>query len=426
MGYYAPTFANLTAGWYFKTTEPNYAVERDICLALWRPEFDEVLNEMLEHHGMFIMAFERDIKTKITSLYKEKFPFPRYFGYFYVSRILQNESMREKFISDYKKNGSNSFLCTNCNSEQKWDDIHPSIIGRTKKILGLCNNCSFWLSEIVSLESIASVPDDFKAWYSKMSNEQICPVCNKKHTWFKKSNQHEIGTYGIPWKYAEICLKCASTTIHNPNPKYSIEDSVIRFKLIAEILGSIPDRNGYIFNQAQSLDSAVEALKEVKRIHSIRDMIQHCGSWFKLLVASGILPDGTRKTHFGTMVIAKDGCQCLSLAEKDIDDKLFAHGIPHVKEPHYPDSNFRADWKISIDGKEVFIEFFGLHGDKNYNKRMKEKMDYAKTKNIDVIAFLPSDMNSLTSAFAEKILSRITASQPNTLLQPGPTDVVPT
>lgn len=416
MGYYAPTFANLNAGWYFTTTEPNYASERDVCLTHWQPEFDEILNEMLDRHGMFIKAFERDIKAIITSAHKEKFPFPRYFGYFYMSRILQIEPMCKKYLSDYAKNGKNSFLCTNCNSEQKWDDIHPSIIGRTKKILGLCNNCSFWLSEIVSLESIAKVPDDFKTWYSKMSSEQICPVCNKKHTWFKKGNQHEIGTFGIPWKYVEICIKCANAAIINPSPKCTIDESVIHFKRVAEILGSIPDKNGYIFNQAQSLESAIEALKNVKNIHSTRDMIQHCGSWFKLLVASGILPDGTRKTHFGTMVIAKDGCQCLSLAEKDIDDKLFAHGIFHVKEPHYPDSNFRADWKILIDGKDVFVEFFGLHGDKNYNKRMKEKLEFAAAKNVEIIAFLPSDMSSLASAFEEKILSRLISFQPNNLL----------
>ena len=57
------------------------------------------------------------------------------------------------------------------------------------------------------------------------------------------------------------------------------------------------------------------------------------GSWLKALVASEVLSDGTRRTSYGTMTVAKDGHDCRSLAEKTIDDWLFAHGIEHEIEP---------------------------------------------------------------------------------------------
>ncbi len=337
----------------------------------------------------------------------DKFPIPQYSRYYIASKIRSDENLQKIFIEDCLKNHANTILCINCGATQKWNDIHYSIIGRTKKVIELCNDCAFFLSMMMPIDDIEKVPDEFLVWFKKLKSIQVCPICKSEHTWIKQGDK-KWSIAPIPHsKFTEICQRCVSLTMYIASPKCTIDESVIRLKHLAELLGCIPDKDGYIFYQCQTLDDALAVLKEMSEIHSFIDLTAHYGSWLKVLIASGILPDGTRKTHFGTMVIAKDGCQCLSLAEKAIDDKLYAHKIPHIKEPCYPNSNFRADWEIEINGKKIFIEFFGLHGDKGYNKRMKEKLSLAEALGIEVIPFFPKDINSLGAAFEQKILSRL-------------------
>ena len=90
---------------------------------------------------------------------------------------------------------------------------------------------------------------------------------------------------------------------------------------------------------------------------------------------------------------------------KEIDDLLYSYGIEHKREPSYPDSNFRADWLLWVGNEKIFVEFFGLYGESRYTKRMKEKLEYAKSVGIRVIAFLPKDLSDLRHAFSIKVLS---------------------
>jgi hypothetical protein len=115
------------------------------------------------------------------------------------------------------------------------------------------------------------------------------------------------------------------------------------------------------------------------------------GSWLKALVEAGILEDGTRRTGRGTQCLAKDGHLCLSLGEKTIDDFLHSYGIAHEKEPHYPEGNFRADFLV--DG--VFIEYFGLKGDSDYDAKTRLKQRICKKHGIRLISIYPSDIVSL-------------------------------
>jgi hypothetical protein len=80
----------------------------------------------------------------------------------------------------------------------------------------------------------------------------------------------------------------------------------------------------------------------------------------------------------------------LSLGEKTIDDLLHANGIQHKKEPSYPEGNFRADWIANT----VFIEYFGLAGDQDYDLRTKEKQRLCKKHGIKLISIYPADLVS--------------------------------
>jgi hypothetical protein len=114
------------------------------------------------------------------------------------------------------------------------------------------------------------------------------------------------------------------------------------------------------------------------------------GSWLNALIQTGVLEDGTRRTSRGIQCIAKDGHVCFSLGEKTIDDFLYIHGITHSKEPRYPEGNFRADFIVN----EIFIEYFGLRGNADYDKKTKRKQQLCKKWGITLISIYPKDLIS--------------------------------
>ena len=116
------------------------------------------------------------------------------------------------------------------------------------------------------------------------------------------------------------------------------------------------------------------------------------GSWIAALDAAGILEGGVIKTKRGYRCAAKDGHSCGSLGEKIVDDFLYAHNIPHEKEPSYPgERRFRADWKID----DTFIELWGLQGDEDYDKKTAQKRQLAKEHNITLIELTFADLRKL-------------------------------
>src|SRR5690606_18442196 len=90
---------------------------------------------------------------------------------------------------------------------------------------------------------------------------------------------------------------------------------------------------------------------------------KHFGSWFDALKAAELLDDGARRNSRGIQCRADDGHICHSMGEKTIDDLLYRMGIPHTREPRYPDSNFRGDFEV----QGTFVEYFGLTGDADYD-----------------------------------------------------------
>ncbi len=112
------------------------------------------------------------------------------------------------------------------------------------------------------------------------------------------------------------------------------------------------------------------------------------GSWQQGLIDAGILEDGTRITTRGIQCVAKDSHVCYSLGEKTIDEFLFAQGIKHEKEVSYPESRYRADFVVS----DMFIEYFGLAGDPDHDKKMKEKKKLCKRNGITLISIYPRDL----------------------------------
>ncbi len=173
---------------------------------------------------------------------------------------------------------------------------------------------------------------------------------------------------------------------------------------LTEILQRIPSQN-YEEDiddfQELNFENRLAILQLLGRKPTLRRVKELFGSWLKVLIEAGILEDGTRKTSRGIQSLAKDGHVCLSLGEKTIDDFLYTRGIPHEKEPHYPEGNFRADFLVN----GIFIEYFGLKGNPDYDRKMRHKQQLCRKHGIELISLYPKDLINLKKL--EKKLSRI-------------------
>jgi hypothetical protein len=63
----------------------------------------------------------------------------------------------------------------------------------------------------------------------------------------------------------------------------------------------------------------------------------------------------------------------------------------HKKELPYPEGNFRADFQIG----QVFLEYFGLKGNIEYDKNIMQKQKICKKYGIRLISIYPNDLISL-------------------------------
>jgi hypothetical protein len=191
----------------------------------------------------------------------------------------------------------------------------------------------------------------------------------------------------------DFCAPCLRDTViqGSGNSSASKEDICKYLQELAVLLGHVPTQNFgegatdlLDFNTAER-SAILKCLREKPTLARVKTVF---GSWLSALIIAGILEDGTRKTSRGIQSIAKDGHVCLSLGEKTIDDFLYLNGISHDKEPRYPEGNYRADFLVN----GVFIEYFGLAGNPDYDTRAREKVRICKKHGITLIALYPQDL----------------------------------
>jgi hypothetical protein len=94
---------------------------------------------------------------------------------------------------------------------------------------------------------------------------------------------------------------------------------------------------------------------------------KHFGTWNNVIRAAGFEPN---PVMFANKHIANDGHKCDSLAEKIIDDWLYARKIEHKINVSYPGNcGFTVDFKVG----DYWVEFFGLSGEHKRYDELKEK-----------------------------------------------------
>jgi hypothetical protein len=389
MSFYSPDFANLLSGWYRTTDDENYAAGRDKIDDFWNADCDQILIKYIDKYGCFFMAFWADAKTEIEEHVGVSFKGLRYYEYYLQTRAFELPGLKEKFIASYENIKDESIQCAICASTVKIVELHPNVL-KLQYPPSFCTTCSYLVRPYFA-EWNEDIRSKISSLLEHINNEKRCDVCKRKYKLKKEelSVQHLYMPIVHVNVYASICQNCLMKTIYND----SADDKNNQLKKLHELydfVGKVPSQDYtslyFLFKEQNKL---IDLTKLLFVLWSPDIFKKHFGSFFAALVKSGILPEGARKMKIGTMVLAKDGHVCLSLAEKDIDDFLYFSNIAHKKEVPYPKSEYQADWAIDWQEKKYFIEFFGLMNISAYANKAKQKAAIAAAHNIELISIYP-------------------------------------
>jgi hypothetical protein len=408
--YYAPDFANLTAGWYRETTDPNYAVERDRLDSVWSPACDQLLEEFVSQYGAFFTAFAKQILLRAedltdTSLLRGA----RYYEYYIANRALELPALRSLWQRSYVREVADgrSWTCMRCGHNELLLQTHPALIAREGLPPGFCNSC-FYADRDDPLKKYAvhgpEVLAVAKAALAKPEAKRRCEYCSHRYhlgrdfqllTW----GALVVGAYGngpieylYPSLFVNVCPPCFLSLLEDCADGDESEH-LRRLAAFATFLDIVPTQD-YANLSLRCRDRA-EMLRFLSLLRTLRTPEGYkleFGSFFAALVKAGVLPDGSRRMRLGTVTLAKDGHLCLSLVERRIDDFLTTHRVVHSKEISYPSCDLRTDWEIMTpSGGRVFVEYFGLLGDVRYRRKAKVKRELAATHGIQLIELTPKD-----------------------------------
>lgn len=210
--------------------------------------------------------------------------------------------------------------------------------------------------------------------------------------------------------YLGYCRECLGIAFYRAEPGSApgnpTIDSIDALVELCAALGQVPQLK---FIKYPTLPRGLEPQRLERIIQALIDLPDHTvyleefGSWFKTLIAVGILGDEPIKTQRGYKSIANDGHECGSLAELTIDNWMTTNKVAHEREPKYPfhsqwnaNEGFRADWKVG----EYYIEYFGMMEDAEYQSKAKKKIKLAGVTGINLITLLPKDILTLERALA--------------------------
>lgn len=287
--------------------------------------------------------------------------------------------------------------CIFCETLFDLNNLHPGHVKYFGNHPHVCRECGFvfgpygkiWSSDIESRITYAKN-------HAGLARE--CFFCKKefnllKGFFYRRSNdmQQDGIDFLYPNLYTSICTECFNH-LFSYNIECSPCDQLQAVRELGERIGKLPVKNfpPYIY-LCQDRESIEWFLNLLRRLPSTSLIDARFGSYFKLLVNSGLLPEGTRRMRLGTWTLAKDGDMCFSLVERDIDDWLFRRNIAHTKEVKYPGSEMRCDWEVYKDGQRIFIEYFGLMNQSTYASKAALKRQLAAENGIILIGLMPTD-----------------------------------
>jgi len=228
--------------------------------------------------------------------------------------------------------------------------------------------------------------------------EKICanPNCNKKVSrglaQFRKAKSGHIFcshscaaiVSNFPERKIKICPVCGKQ-FYGPR-KYC--SSLCWIKTLSILKSNvIKVSRTQIINEIKKFYKSHGRIPLKRELHHYDAARLRFGTWNKAIKAAGFKPN---PILFAEKHIANDGHKCDSMAEKIIDDWLYARKIKHKREVPYPGNRrLTADFVI----KNSWIEFFGLAGDlREYDILVKRKQILAKKHRLHLIEIYPKDL----------------------------------
>jgi hypothetical protein len=390
MSFYTPTFANISSGWYRKTTEENYSIDRNSIDIIWNSDCDVILSKYIKEYGCFFQAFFQSIKKDIELSLNVSLSKYRYYEYYFLNRAFELGYF-DYLSESYQDNKQKTFICECCNKTEYFDFLHPEVMCKIFPPR-FCRECyyivrnylDYWNDEIINA---------IHAFMENIGKNRKCSICNKEYI-IKKTELFENNLF-TPFThiniFASVCQKCLRKTfnvIDNTG-----DDKTKQYKLLLDLakhINKIPTQDFYslfyLFRDEENIITLVKILQKLWLPETFKAVD---GSFFASLVYAGVLPEGTKRLKIGTMVLAQDGHLCYSIIEKQIDDFLFNNNINHKKETKYPNSDLRCDWEIVHNNRRYFVEYFGLMNIKEYARKAENKKLLAKENDIILIELYP-------------------------------------
>lgn len=208
----------------------------------------------------------------------------------------------------------------------------------------------------------------------------------------------------IPPSGKSFCSKSCTAIFYNAE---RVKNLPKKYCLNPQCRNEIKRRYKYCSNKCQMAlvkfspeDYQIRIIKRIKtfylknkRIPVKREMYgmygaarKHFKTWNNAIIAAGLQPN---PVMFAKKYAANDGHRCDSLAEKIIDDWLYARNILHQRNIPYNSNRMTADFKV----KDTIIEFFGLHTQhRRYDALVKKKLNIIYSQKQKFIPIYPTDL----------------------------------
>ena len=267
------------------------------------------------------------------------------------------------YVNENLRLGHNFFCSRECMSQH-----------RTKKKLLHCENCGreFWRQ-----------PNDISP-HNYCSQSCAAIVNNRK---YPKRKRLEYGNICLPVGH-RICQRCGREFEGNYGRKYcSVEcRRAVRQPHTPQELIEIIQRTAH-------------TLKRIPARRELRRVAENCrsvfGSWNKAVIMAGLVPNRShsQRMYKRTKTRARDGHFCDSVSEAIIDDWLSKHHLAHERDVIYPTTSHKADWAVLLNGRTIFVEYFGLAKDSpRYDRAIKCKKELCQKHGIELVAIYPWDI----------------------------------
>ena len=384
MSFYTPFWAGIENDWY-KNPEID---------AVWKPDYDKLVEQLVIKYAPYIYPFAKEVLRVIDQQNQTSFAGNRnYSDYYVLTRAYQMPHTRQLWVDAVEREKNRIYVCPMCKAQTPALSIHPDIIREYGINPPWCRTCNYVVKRYSGFWN-----DEIKARLSELmdslSAERCCEICGSSFS--LGENVFTYKTFGgksvdllYPNLFARVCHGCFDKAFEDCKRGSRASRLKALYDLFL-LIGKIPttdfDRLFYLFRDHDQIIRLVSLLQQMRTPEGYEKEFR---SFFGALVKAGVLPKGSRRMVIGTMILANDGHLCLSLAEKEIDDFLFANGLKHDKEVYYPDSNCRTDWELFGTSARTFVEYFGLMSNPDYAARAALKQTIATEAKINLIPIFP-------------------------------------